>query len=161
MIRPILEHPDPTLRRRSAPVGAVTDETRALLDDMLETMYAARGRGLAGVQVGLLRRLVVVDIAWKDGAPEPKAFVDPEIVWSSDTRATREERCLSIPDTPTAVSRPDRVQVRYRDRQGAAREEAFDGLMAMVMQHEIDHLDGVLILDRAGPAADPAPARRP
>jgi peptide deformylase len=158
MIRPILEHPDPTLRRRSAPVGTVTDETRALLDDMLETMYAAKGRGLAGVQVGLLQRLVVVDIAWKEGTPAPRAFVDPEIVWSSDTRATREERCLSIPDRPTAVSRPDRVGVRYRDRQGGVREEVFDGLMAMVMQHEIDHLDGVLILDHAGPAADPSPA---
>ena len=161
MIRPILEHPDPVLRRRSAPVGTVTDETRSLLDDMLETMYAAKGRGLAGVQVGVLQRLVVVDIAWKEGIPEPMAFVDPEIVWSSDTRATREERCLSIPDTPAAVSRPDRVRVRYRDRQGAAREEEFQGLMAMVMQHEIDHLDGVLILDRAGPAAVPAPASQP
>ena len=161
MIRPILQHPDPTLRRRSAPVGTVTGETRSLLDDMLETLYAAEGRGLAGVQVGLLLRLVVVDIAWKEGTPEPMAFVDPEIVWSSDTRATREERCLSIPDAPTAVSRPDRIRVRYRDRLGAVHDEAFEGLMAMVMQHEIDHLDGVLILDHAGPAADPAPADRP
>ena len=158
MIRPILQHPDPVLHRASAPVGTVTDETRALLDDMLETMYAAKGRGLAGVQVGILERLVVVDIAWKDGPADPMAFVDPEIVWSSDRRVVREERCLSIPDRPTPVSRPDSVRVRYRDRQGTAREEAFDGLMAMVMQHEIDHLDGVLILDRAGPAADPSPA---
>jgi peptide deformylase len=149
MIRPIVKHPDPILHRPSAPVGAVTDGVRALLADMLDTMYDAKGRGLAGVQVGVLRRLVVVDVAWKDGAPDPRAFVDPEIVWASDEKAVREERCLSIPDTPTPVLRATAVRVRYRDRDGAEREEAFEGLMAMVMQHEVDHLDGVLILDKA------------
>ena len=149
MIRPIVTHPDPLLHRSSEPVRAVTDETRALLDDMLETMYAAQGRGLAAVQVGVLQRLVVVDVAWKEGAPDPMAFVDPEIVWMSDATAVREERCLSIPDTPTPVRRSERVRVRYIDRQGEAREAEFEGLMAMVMQHEVDHLDGVLILDRA------------
>ena len=158
MIRPIVTHPDPVLHRRSAPVGAVTDETRALLDDMLETMYAASGRGLAAVQVGVLQRLVVVDVAWKEGPPAPRGFVDPEIVWSSDRPVTREERCLSIPGRPVAVPRPDAVRVRFRDRDGTAREELFDGLMAMVMQHEIDHLDGVLILDHAD-AGPPAGAR--
>lgn len=149
MILPIVKHPDPILHRTSAPVGAVTDETRALLDDMLDTMYAAQGRGLAGVQVAVLQRLVVIDIAWKDGAPDPMRFVDPEIVWMSDEKAVREERCLSIPDAPTPVLRSTAVRVRYLDRDGAARERAFEGLMAMVMQHEVDHLDGVLILDRA------------
>ena len=149
MIRPIVKHPDPILHRPSAPVGAVTDDTRALLDDMLDTMYEAKGRGLAGVQVGVLQRLVVVDIAWKDGAPDPRAFVDPVITWMSDEKAVREERCLSIPDTPTPVRRSTAVTVRYRDRAGGEREETFEGLMAMVMQHEVDHLDGVLILDKA------------
>ena len=149
MIRPIVQHPDPLLHRSSAALGTVSDETRALLDDMLETMYAAQGRGLAGVQVGVLQRLVVVDIAWKDGAPDPMVFVDPEIVWMSDTKAIREERCLSIPDRPTPVQRSTQVRVHYLDRDGVAREREFEGLMAMVMQHEVDHLDGVLILDKA------------
>ena len=149
MIRPIVKHPDPILHRSSEPVRSVTDETRALLDDMLDTMYAAAGRGLAGVQIGVLQRLVVVDIAWKEGAAEPMVFVDPEIVWASDTKALREERCLSIPDTPTKVLRSDHIRLRFLDRQGAPREMEAEGLLAMVMQHEVDHLDGVLILDRA------------
>lgn len=148
MIRPIVQHPDPLLHRTSTALGTVTDETRALLDDMLETMYAAKGRGLAGVQVGVLQRVVVVDIAWKEGTPDPMVFVDPEVVWMSDTRAVREERCLSIPDRPTPVLRATQVRVRYLDRDGAPREREFEGLMAMVMQHEVDHLDGVLILDK-------------
>ena len=153
MIRPIIEHPDPILHQVSAPVGAVTDGTRALLDDMLDTMYDAKGRGLAGVQVAVLQRLVVIDVAWKDGAPEPLRFVDPEIVWMSDEKAVRKERCLSIPDTPTPVLRSTAVRVRYRDPDldpdAPCREQTFEGLLAMVMQHEVDHLDGVLILDRA------------
>jgi peptide deformylase len=149
MIRPIVQHPDPLLLRSSAALGTVSDETRALLDDMLETMYAAQGRGLAGVQIGVLQRVVVVDIAWKDGAPDPMVFVDPEIVWMSETKAVREERCLSIPDQPTPVQRSTHVRVRYLDRDGVAQERKFEGLMAMVMQHEVDHLDGVLILYKA------------
>ena len=148
MIRPIVKHPDPILHRISAPLGTVTEETRTLLGDMLDTMYDAKGRGLAGVQVAELKRLVVVDIAWKDGAPDPMRFVDPELVWTSDEKAVREERCLSIPDTPTPVLRSTAVRVRYLDVDGARQEQTFEGLMAMVMQHEIDHLDGVLILDR-------------
>ena len=148
MIRPIVKHPDPILHRASAPLGTVTDETRALLSDMLDTMYDAKGRGLAGVQVAELKRLVVVDIGWKDGAPDPMRFVDPEFVWMSDEKAVREELCLSIPDTPTPVRRSTAVRVRYLDIDGARQERTFEGLMAMVMQHEIDHLDGVLILDK-------------
>jgi len=149
MIRPILIHPDPVLREHSAPVLAVTDATRAILDDMLETMYGASGRGLAGVQVGVLQRLVVIDIAWKDGANDPRFFVNPDIVWSSDVLSSREERCLSIPNAPKDVLRPDRVRVQFLDRDGAAQEMEADGVLAMVIQHEIDHLNGVLILDRA------------
>lgn len=149
MIRPIVKHPDPILHRTSAPVGTVTDDTRALLGDMLDTMYDAKGRGLAGVQVAVLQRLVVIDIAWKDGAPAPMRFVDPEFVWMSDDKAVREERCLSIPDTPTPVLRSTAVRVRYLDEDGARQERTCEGLLAMVLQHEVDHLDGVLILDRA------------
>ena len=116
MIHPIVTHPDPILHQSSAPVPHVTDATRALLDDMLETMYDAQGRGLAAVQIAVLQRVVVVDTAWKDGARTPLFFVKPEVVWSSDVLATREERCLSIPDTPTKVLRPDRVRVRFLDR---------------------------------------------
>ena len=147
MIRAIVEHPDPLLRQRSIPVGEVTDDTRALLDDMLETMYAAQGRGLAAVQVGVLQRLIVVDIDWKDGAPAPMAVVDPTIVWSSDSTSVREERCLSIPNAPSTVARPDVVRVHYRDRRGVAHEETFHGVMARALQHEIDHLNGILISD--------------
>ena len=149
MIRPIVIHPDPVLHQTSAPVSQVNDETLALLDDMLETMYDAQGRGLAAVQIGVLQRVVVVDTDWKDGAKNPLLFVNPEIVWSSEMLASREERCLSIPDTPTEVHRPDRVRVLYLDRAGASQEMEADGLLAMVIQHEVDHLNGVLILDRA------------
>ena len=149
MIRPIVTHPDPVLHEICTPVSQVSDDTRALLDDMLETMYDAQGRGLAAVQVGVLQRVVVVDTDWKEGAKNPRLFVNPEIVWSSDTLASREERCLSIPNTPTEVKRPDRVRVRYLDPTGEPREMEADGMLAMVIQHEVDHLDGVLILDRA------------
>ena len=149
MIHPIVIHPDPVLHKPSAPVSKVTDETRALLDDMIETMYDAQGRGLAAVQIGVLQRLVVVDTDWKEGAKNPLLFVNPAIVWSSDTVASREERCLSIPNTPKEVRRPNRVRVQYLDRSGAPQEMEADGMLAMVIQHEVDHLNGVLILDRA------------
>lgn len=148
MIRPILIHPDPVLRETSAPVTAVTGETRAVLDDMLETMYNSSGRGLAGVQIGVLERLVVIDIAWKEGAKDPRFFVNPEIVWSSEALSSCEERCLSIPDVPKEVVRPERVRVQFLDRDAAMQEMEADGVLAMVIQHEIDHLNGVLILDR-------------
>lgn len=149
MIHPIVIHPDPILAHTSTPVPRVTDDTRALLEDMLETMYDAQGRGLAAVQIGVLQRVVVVDTDWKEGARNPLLFVNPEIVWSSDTLASREERCLSIPGTPQDVLRPDRVRVRFLDRDGTPQEMNADGMLAMVIQHEVDHLDGVLILDRA------------
>lgn len=148
MIRPILIHPNPVLRETSAGVAVVTNETRAVLDDMMETMYDASGRGLAGVQVGVLQRLVVTDVAWKEGTRDPRFFVNPEIVWSSDTLFLREERCLSIPNEPKEVLRPDRVRVQFLDRDGAAQQMEAEGLLAMVIQHEVDHLNGVLILDR-------------
>jgi peptide deformylase len=149
MIQPILIHPAPILRDKSAPVPEINDRVRTLLDDMLETMYDAEGRGLAAVQIGVLQRLVVMDTDWKERARNPLFFVNPEIVWSSTTTESREERCLSIPNTPKEVIRPDRVRVRYLDRDGASREAEMRGLTAMVIQHEVDHLEGVLILDRA------------
>ncbi len=149
MIHSIVIHPDPILAQISAPVPRVTDDTRVLLEDMLETMYDAQGRGLAAVQIGVLQRVLVVDTDWKEGARNPLLFVSPEIVWSSGTLASREERCLSIPDTPTDVLRPDRVRVQFLDRDGTPRKMEAEGLLAMVIQHEVDHLDGVLILDRA------------
>jgi peptide deformylase len=106
-------------------------------------------RSLAAVQIGVLQRLVVIDTDWKEGARNPLFFVNPEIVWSSTTTMSREERCLSIPNTPKEVMRPDRVGARYLDRDGVSREGEMTGLVAMVIQHEVDHLDGVLILDRA------------
>jgi peptide deformylase len=108
-----------------------------------------RGSGLAAVQIGVLQRLVVIDTDWKEGARNPLLFVNPEIVWSSTTTESREERCLSIPNTPKEIIRPDRVRVCYLDRDGASREAEMTGLTAMVIQHEVDHLEGVLILDRA------------
>ena len=150
MIRPILTHPDPVLRQTSVPLGAVSDETRALLDDMLETMYAAPGRGLAAPQIGVLQRAIVVDVDWKTGPKNPQVFVDPEIVWASDDKVRGEEGCLSIPGHPVEVLRPDRVRMRYLDRDGVPQEIEAEGPLARVLQHEIDHLDGVLILDHEG-----------
>ncbi len=156
MIRTILTHPDPVLRQVSAPVGAIDDETRHLLDDMLETMYAAQGRGLAAVQVGVLKRVVVIDIDWKEGTPNPLFLVDPEVVWASPVEIVHEERCLSLPDTPRNVRRPDHVRVRHRDRDGIERTVAATGMLAVAVQHEVDHLDGVLIVDHARPEQPPS-----
>lgn len=151
MIHPILTHPDSVLRQVSTPVGASDDAARRLLDDMLETMYGAQGRGLAAIQIGVPKRAVVIDVAWKEGAPQPLFLLDPEIVWVSEAQATMEERCLSIPDTPRTVERPAHVLVRYRDRNGVERIDDMSGMLAVVVQHEIDHLNGALILDYAAP----------
>lgn len=147
-IRPILILPDPKLRLAASPVESVDGAVRALLDDMLETMYDAPGIGLAAVQVGVMQRVVVVDPAREDAPKNPLFLVNPEITWASDTLVPYEEGCLSIPDYYEEVSRPDRVRVRYRDRDGAVQEIEADGLLATVLQHEIDHLDGVLFVDR-------------
>ena len=138
--------PDPVLRRVCAPVGG--QDVSSLAADMLETMYAAPGRGLAAPQVGEAIRLFVMDVAWKDGAPEPWVFVDPEVVGVSDEVATREEGCLSIPGIVAGVTRPARVTVRWTGPDGRVREEAFDGFAAACVQHEMDHLDGIVTFDR-------------
>lgn len=154
-ILPIVTHPDARLRAVCAPLGAVDEGVRRLAADMLETMYAAPGRGLAAPQVGVLRRLFVMDPGWKDGVPEPLVCIDPEIADPSSETATRTEGCLSIPDHPVAVTRPAEVTLRWTGLDGVRQERRLTGLAATVAQHEADHLDGRLILDHAPPAAAP------
>jgi len=147
-LRPIITLPDEkTLREGSKPVTAVDPSVRNLWDDMLETMYRAPGIGLAAIQIGVPRRLVVLDLT-KDGEEKKPMFLaNPEIVWSSETQSDYEEGCLSIPDYYEMVTRPSEVKVRYLDRQGNATELQASGLMATCLQHEIDHLNGVLFID--------------
>ncbi|MEM7709863.1 MAG: peptide deformylase [Pseudomonadota bacterium] len=143
MIRPILLHPDPCLRRACVPVeGDVADLAR----DMLETMYAAPGRGLAAPQVAVSLRVFVMDASWKEGLPDPRVFVNPEIV-AQEGQQVNEEGCLSIPDTPRRVKRPRRIVLCFDGPGGARREETFEGFAAACICHETDHLNGTLILD--------------
>ena|SRR5262245_15136262 len=149
-IREILKLPDPVLKKVSKPVEKVTPEILKLLDDMLETMYAAPGIGLAAVQIGVLKRLVVADIIREDAPKNPLYFVNPEIVWASEELNEHEEGCLSIPEVFDKVKRPAEVRIRYVDREGVEQERHCDGLLATCIQHEIDHLNGVLFIDRLG-----------
>ena len=146
-LRTIITLPDPKLRLVSAPIERVDDEIRKLMDDMIETMYAAPGIGLAAIQLAEPIRLIVVDPAKVDEPKNPLYFVNPEVVWSSDERRVYEEGCLSIPEYYEDVERPVSVRVRYVDREGAAQEALAEGLLATVLQHEIDHLNGVLFID--------------
>ena len=151
-IRPILLHPDPRLKKRAAEIGAPGPAHRALAEDMLATMYDAPGIGLAAPQVGVLERMIVMDCEkGEEAEPRPMVLIDPEVVWSSDERAVYEEGCLSIPEQYADVERPAAVKVAWTDLDGTRREEAFDGLWATCVQHEIDHLDGVLFIDHVGP----------
>jgi|SRR6516225_9511127 len=146
-IRPILVIPDPRLKAVCAPVEQVTDAVRALAADMLETMYDAPGIGLAASQIGEMIRLVVIDVARKDEEPRPLTLINPEIVWASPERSVYEEGCLSIPEFYEEVERAAMVTVRFLDAQGAECEMTADGLLATCLQHEIDHLNGVLFID--------------
>ena len=151
MIRPILIHPDPRLKKVCDPVKGVDDALRALMDDMLGTMYDAPGIGLAAPQVGILARGVVMDCAkGEDEEPEPICLANPEIVWSSPELNEHEEGCLSIPEIYANVTRPAAVAVRYLDRDGKLQEREFDGIRATCVQHEIDHLNGKLFIDYLG-----------
>ncbi len=143
----ILTAPDPFLKTTAQPVAAVTDDIRRLIDDMLETMYAADGIGLAAIQVGRSERVIVVDVSRKDQPNAPMALVNPEILWTSEDLAVYEEGCLSVPENYADVSRPARARIRYLDRDGTPHEEEMEGLLATCVQHEIDHLDGVLFID--------------
>ena len=146
-LRPILVIPDPRLRQVATPAAEVTDVVRKLADDMLETMYEAPGIGLAAPQIGELTRLVVIDVSRKDEGRRPLVMVNPEIVWSSPERSVYEEGCLSVPEFYEEVERPAMVTVRFLDRQGAECELTAEGILATCVQHEIDHLNGVLFLD--------------
>ena len=147
-LREIILVPDPRLKQVSAPVeGGVDDQVRALMDDMLETMYAAPGIGLAAVQIGVMQRVIVMDLAREGEPPAPRYFVNPEILWSSEETLPYEEGCLSIPEVYDEVQRPACVRVRYLDYAGAVVEEEAEGLYAVCIQHEMDHLNGVLFID--------------
>jgi peptide deformylase len=147
-IRSILVAPDPRLKLKSAPVeGPVTDAHRALMDDMLETMYEAPGIGLAAIQIGEALRIIVMDLSRDGDAKEPRYFVNPEILWASEETQPYEEGCLSVPDIYDDVERPARVKLRYLNYHGETIEEDAEGLYAVCIQHEMDHLEGVLFID--------------
>ncbi|MDZ5698925.1 peptide deformylase [Chelativorans sp. M5D2P16] len=145
--RPLILLPDPKLREVSKPVERVDDDLRKFADDMLETMYDAPGIGLAAIQVGEPRRLLVLDVAEKDEPRNPQVFINPEIVERSDVRNVHEEGCLSIPDYYAEVERPAEVTVDYVDLAGRKQTLKADGILATCLQHEIDHLNGVLFID--------------
>ena len=146
-LRDILVVPDPILKKVSARVDVVDDDLRVLMDDMLETMYAAPGIGLAAIQIGVPLRVIVMDISPREGEREPRYFVNPEILWRSEETLPYEEGCLSIPDIYDEVERPSQVKLRYLNYQGETVEEDADGVFAVCIQHEMDHLDGVLFID--------------
>lgn len=146
-IRDILVIPDKQLRLVSRKVEAVDDGIRKLVADMFETMYDAPGIGLAAIQIGEPVRVVTMDLAKKDDEKAPRVFINPEIVWSSEEKNVHEEGCLSIPEYYEEVERPAQVKVKYLDLEGREHQEAADGLFATCIQHEIDHLNGVLFID--------------
>ena len=154
-ILPIVEVPDARLRETCTPVPDVNDEVRGIVADMFDTMYAAHGIGLAAIQVGIMRRVVVIDLQEReleegeapDAARDPRAFINPEITWVSDEESSYNEGCLSIPEQYAEVTRPDRCRVTWLDTDGQRQEAEFDGLLSTCMQHEIDHLNGVLFID--------------
>ena len=144
---PIIVAPDPRLKGEALSVDAVDDDVRTLMDDMMETMYDANGIGLAAPQVGVLKRVIIVDVAPIDGEREAFAMANPEVIWESDVTVAKEEGCLSLPDHYAEVERPETVKIRYLDRENEIREMEADGIFATCVQHEIDHLDGVLFVD--------------
>jgi peptide deformylase len=147
-VKPIITLPDEKLLRQvSQPVKTVDADVRGLFDDMVETMYDAPGIGLAAIQIGVPRRMVVIDLAKEGEEKTPLFFANPEIVWSSEDKSDYEEGCLSIPDFYEMVERPKDIKVRYLDRKGEAQEMQASGLLATCLQHEIDHLNGVLFID--------------
>jgi peptide deformylase len=149
---PILETPNPVLRKISSPVDKVDDELRKLIADMFETMYDAPGIGLAAIQVGVPKRLLVMDLAEPEeegGEPvkEPRVFINPEILSHSDEEVPYTEGCLSVPDQYAEVLRPDHIRARWLDEHGKQHEQDLDGLLAICLQHEMDHLEGILFID--------------
>jgi peptide deformylase len=145
--RPILTAPDPRLKAVSTDVERVDDAVRKLIDDMADSMYAADGIGLAAVQIGVPKRVIVMDLDQKSGKKNPRAFINPKIVWASEETATYEEGCLSVPEVWEDVDRPARIRCEYLDRDGEAQVLEADGLLSTCLQHEMDHLQGVLFID--------------
>jgi peptide deformylase len=146
-LRDIIILPDKRLRSVSKPVAEIGDEIRSLVADMFETMYEAPGIGLAAIQVGAPSRVIVMDLSKREAEAEPRVFINPEITWSSEEKSVYEEGCLSIPDVHEDVERPARVKIRYLDLEGAPHEEDAEGLFATCIQHEVDHVNGVLFID--------------
>lgn len=150
-VHKIVEIPDPRLRTISTPVAEVDDDVRALIDDMFDTMYASRGIGLAAIQIGVAKRILVIDLQEEDedGKPvrEPRVFINPEIVETADDSNIYNEGCLSVPDQYAEVERPATCRVRWLDETGAAHDEQLEGLLATCIQHEMDHLEGIIFID--------------
>ncbi|HXM84568.1 MAG TPA: peptide deformylase [Stellaceae bacterium] len=146
-ILPIITAPDPRLKKKSAPVKAVDNRVRRLMSDMVETMYASNGIGLSAPQVGALERVIVVDCAREGEKPQPMKIANPEIVWASDETVVCNEGCLSLPEQYAEVTRPSAIRLRYLDEQNEIREIEAKGLLATCIQHEMDHLEGVLFVD--------------
>jgi len=146
-IRPILTAPDPRLKEVSHDVERVDGEIRMLIDDMFDSMYEAKGIGLAAIQIGVPKRVIVMDLAQTEGETEPYVFINPKILWSSDDIAMTEEGCLSVPDIWENVERPARIKAEHLDRDGRIVTLEAEGLLATCLQHEMDHLEGVLFLD--------------
>ena len=146
-LRDIIILPDRRLRSVSKPVVAIGDEIRTLVADMFETMYEAPGIGIAAIQVGIPSRVIVMDLSKREAEAEPRVFINPEITWSSEEKSLYEEGCLSIPDVHEDVERPTRVKIRYLDLDGKPQEADAEGLFATCIQHEVDHLNGVLFID--------------
>ena len=146
-LRQILTEPNKILREKSLIVDEVDKELQKLMSDMLETMYAAPGIGLAAIQVGVPKRVIVIDISQKDGPRDPMFFVNPEIISKSDNNSTYEEGCLSVPGQFAEIDRPDKCHVKYLDYNGQAKEIKAEGMLATCIQHEMDHLEGVLFID--------------
>ncbi|HSS14857.1 MAG TPA: peptide deformylase [Rhizomicrobium sp.] len=146
-VRPILTAPDPRLQAISTDVETVTGEIRTLIDDMTVSMYAADGIGLAAVQIGVPKRVIVIDLDQKEGKKNPRAFINPKITWVSEEMAVFEEGCLSVPEIWDDVERPARIKAEYLDRDGNKQLLEADGMLATCLQHEMDHLNGVLFID--------------
>ena len=145
--RPILTAPDPRLQAISTDVETVDADIRKLVDDMAESMYAAEGIGLAAVQIGVPKRVIVIDLDQKEGKKSPRAYINPKILWASEEMAVFEEGCLSVPEIWDDVERPARIKAEYLDRDGNKQVLEADGLLATCLQHEMDHLNGVLFID--------------
>jgi len=145
-IRKILTEPDPFLRQKSVEIDNVNDEIRKLMDDMLDTMYAAPGIGLAAIQVGIPKRIIVIDVS-KEEEKKPQYFINPKILLKSNNNATYEEGCLSVPGQFAEIDRPDQCHINYLDYNGKQQELKAEGLLATCIQHEIDHLEGILFID--------------